>query len=579
MVEAGDRREGFAGRVFVRLVADKGDTFDALVGDLPAELVDAQFAVDGLATGHGDRIVVENLESDVHPGGHRRAHGQAARVEVGAITEVLKHVRRFGERCLADPVDALPAHLGEGLGASVHPLNHVMATDAGGGAAAFWHLGRAVVGATGAIVRGAHGVVAARSQGFFLGGEERQPGLDAVAGIDRREALGDHPGDHRRGQLAEVRQQRGAVLVELTHHPWALVQRPVVELPGELVFENAALFFDHQDLVQTLCELMHRDRLQRPAHAHFEHAQADRGAQGLVQPEVVQCLPHVEIGLAGGDDAQARVRRVEHHLVQVVGPRKGSRGVDFVQVQAFFLRQRRVRPANVHAVFRQFEVIGDARLHPQRIYFHHGGGIDVLGDGFERHPAAGVARQLPADDAVIENFLDVGRVEHRDRRGDERVFALVRQRRGFAAVVVTSQQQHAAMGRNARGIAVLEDVAGAVDARALAVPHGEYAVVLGAGKQIGLLAAPDRRRRQFLVEARLEMDGVLLEEIARVPEALVQHAKRRAAVAGDKATGIQVLSLVALMLQHGQAGQRLGAGEVQMSGCEPVLVIQADLGQ
>ena len=369
------------------------------------------------------------------------------------------------------------------------------------------------------------------------------------------------------------------MLVELADHPWALVQRPVVELAGELVFENAALFLDHQDLVQALGKFMHRDRLQRPAHTDLEHPQAHLGAQRFVQTEVIQRLAHVEIGLAGGDDAQARVRRVEHHLVEVVGPSKGACGVDLVEVEAFFLRQRRVRPANVHAVFRQFEVIRDARLHPQRIDFHHGGGIDVLGDGLERYPAAGIARQLPADDAVVENFLNVGRVQHRDRGSDKGVLALVRQRRGFAAVVVTGQQQHAAMGRNARGIAVLEDVTGAVDARALAVPHGKHAVVFGAGKQVGLLAAPDCRRRQFLVEAGLKMDGVLLEEIARVPEALVQHAQWRAAVAGDEATGIQVLSLVALMLQHGQAGQRLGAGEVQMSGCEPVLVIQADLGQ
>ncbi len=146
-------------------------------------------------------------------------------------------------------------------------------------------------------------------------------------------------------------------------------------------------------------------------------------------------------------------------------------------------------------------------------------------------------------------------------------------------MVITGQQQHTAMGRDTGRVAMLEDVTGAVHARSFAVPHGEHAVVFGTGEQVGLLTAPHRRRCQFLIEARLEVDGVLLEEIARFPEALVQHAKRRAAVAGDKATGIQVLSLVALMLQHRQAGQRLGAGEVQMSGCEPVLVIQADLGQ
>jgi len=72
---------------------------------------------------------------------------------------------------------------------------------------------------------------------------------------------------------------------------------------------------------------------------------------------------------------------------------------------------------------------------------------------------------------------------------------------------------------------------------------------------------------------------VLLEIVAGVPQTLVQPAEWRAAVAGDEAAGVQATGLVALMLQHRQAGQRLGAGEVQMTGCESVLVIQTDLGQ
>ncbi len=492
VVEAGDRREAIAGRVLVRLVADQGDALDALVEDLPAELIDAQLAVDGLAARHGHGIVVENLVGHVHAGRDGRTHGQAAGVEIGAVAQILEHVRGVGERRLADPVDALAAHLGKGLGAPVHPLHHVVTANTGRGAAALGHLGRAVVRATGAVVRRAHSVVATRSQGFFLGGEEGQARLDAVAGIDWREALGDDPGDHRRGQLGEVRQQRIALLVELADHPRTLADRPVVKLPGELVLDDAALFLDHQNLVQPLGELVHRDRLQRPAHADLEHPQADRGAQRFVQAEVVQRLAHVEIGLAGGDDAHARIRRIKHHPVEVVGPCEGTGGIDLVQVEAFFLSQRRVRPADMHAVLGQFEVVRDTRLHTQRIDFHHGGGVDVLGNGLQRHPAAGVARQFPADDAVIENFLNVGGVQHRNRGGDEGMLALVRQRRGLAAVVVTRQQQHAAVGCNTCRIAVLEHVAGAVDPRALAVPHGEHAVVLGAGEQVGLLAAPHR---------------------------------------------------------------------------------------
>ncbi len=431
----------------------------------------------------------------------------------------------------------------------------------------------------GAVVRGTHGAVAARGQGLLLGVEKGQAGQDALAGVDRREAFGDHPGDHRRGQFAEVGQQRTALLVKLADHPRALVHRPVVELPGELVLDDAALFLDHQDLVQATGELVYRDRLQRPAHADLEHPQADLGAQHLVEAEVVQRLTHVEVGLAGGDDPQARIGRVEHHPVEVVGARKSPGGVDLEQVEALLLGQRRVRPADVHAVLGQLEVLGDAGLHAQRVDLHHGGGIDVLGDGLERHPATGIARQLPADDAVVEDFLDVGRIQHRNRGSDEGMLALVRQRRGLAAMVVAGQQQHAAVGRDAGGVAMFEDITGAIDARPLAVPHGEDAVVAGAGKQVGLLAAPHGGGGQFLVQARLEMDGVLLEVVAGFPEALVQPAQRRAAVAGNEAAGIQASGLVALVLQHRQAGQRLGAGEVQMTGCKAVLVVQTDLGQ
>src|SRR5690606_18113260 len=95
----------------------------------------------------------------------------------------------------------------------------------------------------------------------------------------------------------------------------------------------------------------------------------------------------------------------------------------------------------------------------------------------------------------------------------------------------------------------------------------------------GLLTAPRGGGGQFLSQAWLEMDGVLLEVITGVPETLVQPAQGRAAVAGNEAAGVQPARLIALMLQHRQAGQRLGAGEVQVTGSEPVFVVQTDLGQ
>ena len=59
--------------------------------------------------------------------------------------------------------------------------------------------------------------------------------------------------------------------------------------------------------------------------------------------------------------------------------------------------------------------------------------------------------------------------------GLERLVALVRHRRRDAAVVVARHHQHAAVRRRAVRIAVLQRIAGAIDARALAVPEREHA--------------------------------------------------------------------------------------------------------
>ena len=77
-------------------------------------------------------------------------------------------------------------------------------------------------------------------------------------------------------------------------------------------------------------------------------------------------------------------------------------------------------------------------------------------------------------------------------------------------MVVAHQRQHAAMLGGAGEIGVAEHVAGAVDARALAVPEPEHAVVLALAAQLGLLRAPERGGGEVLVDAGLEEDVVLV---------------------------------------------------------------------
>ncbi len=193
---------------------------------------------------------------------------------------------------------------------------------------------------------------------------------------------------------------------------------------------------------------------------------------------------------------------------------------------------------------------------------------------FIADPAAGEARHREAEQAEVEVLLHARRIQHRDAAVDQRVLALVRDRGRLRARVVAAQRQHAAVLRGARVVAVLERVERAVDAGALAVPDREHAVVVRARLQHRLLRAPDRRRREVFVHARLEEHVVPLEVRARFPEAEVVGAERRAAVAGDEAGGVQACGTVALALEHRQPHERLHAGEEDAPRSARVAVVE-----
>src|SRR6185437_6239425 len=101
-------------------------------------------------------------------------------------------------------------------------------------------------------------------------------------------------------------------------------------------------------------------------------------------------------------------------------------------------------------------------------------------------------------------------------------------------MVIARQEQDATMRRGTGGVAMFQHIAGTIHARALAVPHGEDAIVFGAGKEIDLLAAPDRGGSEVLVDPRQEVQVVLLDEALGSPEGLVQPTQRRAAIARDE---------------------------------------------
>ena len=263
-----------------------------------------------------------------------------------------------------------------------------MAADPGQRAAAFRDLGRCVVRAAGAKIGRAPDRRFEPLKRLVLVVQEGEPFLNPGAGVEPFDPLGDGAGDQARGQLVEGRHDPFAVLVELADHARAHISAPVVELFLELVLDQRALLLDDEDLLHALRELPDALALERPCHAHFVDGQADFLGEAVVDAEVFQRLHDVEIGLAGGDDAEAAVRTVDHRAVEVVGPRVGQRRVKLVAVLPLLLHQRFVRPPNIEAARRHLEIVRDDGLDAVRIDINRGRGIRRLGDHLEGDPAA-----------------------------------------------------------------------------------------------------------------------------------------------------------------------------------------------
>src|SRR5690606_4677935 len=522
VLELGAGGEDRAVAPLADILGDPDDRVHALAAHLVGDLRHAQHAVDRLPAGHRHRVVVEDLVGDVDPGRDRLADRQRAGVEVGAVAQVLEHVRGVGERGLPAPGDALAAHLGEGVGAAVHPRDHVVAADAAQRARALRDHGRSVVRAARAVVRYPRELRARQGQLALLELHPAQHladvrGVAAALGHELHQPPRDHAGDGGRGQLAGGGQDPVALLVVLADDRGA-VALEVVEQLLHLALDEGVLLLDHEDVAQAAGEGADAQRPERPGHADLVDADAQLAAAVGVEAEVLQRLQHVQVALAGGDDAQAGVGRVDHHPVDAVGAGEGLRRLDRVAVQAHLLVERRIRPADVEPARWQFEVLRRDDLQRQRVHVHRRGRLHGLGDGLEAHPAPGVAGHRPADQAHVEDVLNAGRGEDRHHRAGELALAAVRQGGRTTGVVVGGQRQHAALLRVAGGVAVLEHVAAAVRARALAVPHGVDAIDLGAGEQAGLLGAPDHGRAQVLVESGLELHVRLLEVLARAPQ-------------------------------------------------------------
>ncbi len=181
-----------------------------------------------------------------------------------------------------------------------------MAADARVSAHPFRHFGRGIVRAARAEIGRAHrGVFQAREpalQAFEIGDAR----LKLRARIEFEQAPADGDGDGIDVERAGDGKERAALFVLFADAD--RLMRAAVKLVAQLVLDQRTLFLDDHDLVETLREFAQSLRLQRPGAGDLVDAQAQRVGAQLVDAKLVERLAHIEIGFAGGDDAEPRPR-------------------------------------------------------------------------------------------------------------------------------------------------------------------------------------------------------------------------------------------------------------------------------
>src|SRR5690606_27195182 len=281
MVERDPVGKAGIARILVGLIGDNRDAPYALCRHLACDHGDREAALVGLATSHGDSVVVKDLVGDVDAGGHAGANREQAGVIVGSVAEVLEHVAAFREWRLADPVGALGAHVGCPLGQPFrYELDHPVTTDAGVAAAAVWNDRRRVVRASGTEIGGATGELRSVRQRGAGCLQRRYASGDAFVAATAEDAATDLDRDMIRFEDTERREQRVPRLVELADYGGSITA--AVELFAHLRLDERALFFHHDDEIEAFGEPVDDRRIERPHHADLEQADTQLRGSNLV---------------------------------------------------------------------------------------------------------------------------------------------------------------------------------------------------------------------------------------------------------------------------------------------------------
>ena len=325
-------------------------------------------------------------------------------VIISAIANILEHVLAFRERCFAHPVGAFATHMCRALGlAAGHELRQPMATDTGIAARAFGQDRRRIMRAAGTEIWNARheiGLVARRRGGLQCRGTGRNGAVPDAFGHGQRDLV--------RLQHAMRREQRLALLIGLADDNRALVIR--IQNILDLGFDQRALFLHHDDGREARGKIRDDRRFERPHHAELQQPDTKLCRLRLVDPEVIQRLAHIEIGLARRDDAKPRRLSTLHDdAVDGIGPGEGFHRGHLVHMQAFFLRHAIITRADVKPIRGQHVISRSNRLDALKSGLDDSGGLDRIMNAFHADPDAGITRQGKTHESEIDDLLNACR--------------------------------------------------------------------------------------------------------------------------------------------------------------------------
>src|SRR5262249_35051909 len=113
----------------------------------------------------------------------------------------------------------------------------------------------------------------------------------------------------------------------------------------------------------------------------------------------------------------------------------------------------------------------------------------------------------------------------------------------------------------------------------LADAHAKYAIELVLAARLRLLGTPQRGCGEVLVNSALKTDIALLEKPLGAQKLAVEIAEGGAAVAGDKARGVEPVAAVQLLLHQAEPHPSLKSGHENVALAEIEFVVQCDVAQ